>query len=284
MAFDSFFYIISDMLRILKYSSFKMRFKYQKSDKNEIIIVGTGPSMDKSLGFLKRKPNTVYFAVNDFAKSEEYTAIKPRNYIFMDSARWANKEDISERDFFNREDTFRRIIEETNWDMNIFVPSYVVKKRLLDRVLVNEKIHIIPFNNFSINLKKSRWLMFLLKHNYCAPFNNVLAGAIYISINMGYHNIGIIGAEHSWTKDLRVTKDNIVCTIKRHFYSEKEELVPWLKSNNERYGLAEVLHDLYKHFVAYEVLSEYAKIHGSFIVNYTEDSFIDAFEKRSLLK
>ena len=151
MKIESLFFIISDMLRILWYSSFKLRYKYQKTDKNkiiseknEIIIVGTGPSMDKALNLLKKKPNIVYFAVNDFAKSKEYTIIKPQNYIFMDSARWANKEEISERDFLNREETFKRIIEETNWDMNIFVPSYVVKKRLLDRVMVNNKIHIVP--------------------------------------------------------------------------------------------------------------------------------------------
>ena len=50
------------------------------------------------------------------------------------------------------------------------------------------------------------------------PFSqNVLVAAIYISLNLGYKNIYLLGADHSWAHDVSVNDDNQLCLNDRHF-------------------------------------------------------------------
>ena len=111
---------------------------------------------------------------------------------------------------------------------------------------------------------------------------NVLVPSIFNAINMGYKEIRIYGADHSWLECIRVDNQNRVCLTDSHFYDkEKVKLEPWIKATpgREVYKMHEVLRDIAQMFDSYHQIRWYADKVGRRVVNCTKDSFIDAFER-----
>ena len=145
------------------------------------------------------------------------------------------------------------------WSLILFIPWQAYKTGFFQSQLSNNNIKIIPFNYTNFYPSYTKFYNKILSWNMgVVPVGNVLGCAIYLSVNMGYKEVLIYGAEHSWTVDLRVNEQNQVCTVKRHFFEDEEILVPWLKSNNEVFKMAEILDSLKNHFRGYEYLNWYA--------------------------
>ena len=111
---------------------------------------------------------------------------------------------------------------------------------------------------------------------------NVLVPSIFNGINMGYNEIIIYGADHSWTENIRINNANQVCLTDSHFYDQEEvSLKPWRKATEGReiYKMYEILWDLSNTFKSYHTLREYADTQGCHIVNKTGGSYIDAFDR-----
>lgn len=253
-----------------------------KLKRKEIMyILGSGPSMNESLKRLTCEKNEKYeyFALNDFSVSDYFTICKPVYYIMLDPCYWTSQDKTNENDFNQRLKTFKSLEELTNWDMTVFIPSDVYKKLFLQKAIKNTHIIFRPFNYSNFYPTQTYYYNWVLKHNFgVVPVGNVLGGAIYLSINLGYKEIRIIGAEHSWTEDIRVNDQNQVCTIKKHFYGEGT-LEPWLKSNKEPFKMYEILSSLTNHFKGYVFLNWYAEKIGATVLNCTKGSFIDAFKR-----
>ena len=272
-----------DSIRIIKNNFTSIRFPYKKVEKGSVFVMGNGPSLKQSLEILlQSKKEESFFAVNDFAASELYEQVKPCYYILVDNAYWVEESKATERDLSLRKKVFNNIIEKTRWNMGVFVPDYAYKKKYLHSLFQNSGIRLIPFNRYSIKAEHSNFYFNNLKKNNTAYFNNVLANAIYCAINLGYDKIKVLGAEHSWTKDIRVNDQNQVCTIKKHFFENDSKLIPWQKSDGSVFTMSEILTALTQHFQAYELLEEYAQRNHVHIYNLTPDSFIDAFERSVL--
>ena len=102
---------------------------------------------------------------------------------------------------------------------------------------------------------------------------------------MGYKEIYLLGAEHSWLQDLCVKEDNLLYIRHRHFSGETE-LAPMHKAapkNTETFKVHELLEAFRRTFRSYWLLKEYASFRGAVVYNATPDSYIDAFERRDLL-
>lgn len=272
-----------DSIRVLKNNRTAIRLPYKKVENGEVYIMGNGPSLKQSLEYLlhageKKK----FFAVNDFAVSELFEQVKPCYYILIDNGYWVEESKATERDLKLRQIVFNNIIEKTQWSMGVFIPDYAYKKKYFHSLLQNTKISLIPYNRYSIKMEHSDYYFRHLEKNDTAYFNNVLANAIYCAINRGFDEINVLGAEHSWTKDIRVNDQNQVCTIKKHFFEDDSELIPWEKSDGTLFSMAELLSALTLHFQAYDLLEEYAKRKNVHIYNLTSGSFIDAFERKKL--
>ena len=109
---------------------------------------------------------------------------------------------------------------------------------------------------------------------------NVLQPTIFNAIKMGYKEIRLYGVYHSWTEEIRVNDKNEVCLIDRHFYDEKNiKLLPLKKTNGEILKMYEILSDLSKVFFSYCQVRKYADYKKCKIINCTENSYIDAFER-----
>jgi len=112
---------------------------------------------------------------------------------------------------------------------------------------------------------------------------NVLNLCVLVEINMKYSEVNIIGADHSWTKDLIVNDSNIVCMSNYHFTdNDKLEPTPIPMVNGEYFKMHEILRAFAQMFEGYQILRKYAEYNNVKIFNRTPNSFIDAFEKKNI--
>ena len=127
---------------------------------------------------------------------------------------------------------------------------------------------------------------FCYKCNLASPhIQNVLVAALYLSINIGFKKIYLVGADHSWMQNVFVNKRNVLLTSDEHFYDkESTNAKPWYKdaAQTDTFKMHEIMLAMYKTFSGYYVLKEYAKLFNANIYNCSEISYIDAFERRKL--
>ena len=103
-----------------------------------------------------------------------------------------------------------------------------------------------------------------------------------IGLKMGFRQIYLTGADHSWTKTLAVDDDNLVVSIQPHFYKDNQAEHTRVASVYKDIRLHEILLSFHIAFRSYFFVSRYAKTIGASIFNATPGSFIDAFPRRSL--
>tara|TARA_R110001592_G_scaffold246740_1_gene508692 strand:- start:4745 stop:5602 length:858 start_codon:yes stop_codon:yes gene_type:complete len=268
------FEIIVSLLSVLLFSSISTVFKLKKQKnnlliKNNCIILGNGPSLKTVLeNDLLNAKNKDIFVVNFFFKSTYFNILKPKYYVLADTA-------IFKPSIKRHFDFVEEIIENLNkvsWEMYLLIPSSKNKSLTLSRI-TNKNIKFIFMNTTPVNGSKSI-SHFLYKNNVGMPrCQNVLNLAIFSAINLGYKNVYLYGADHSWTKDLFVNEQNEVCYGDRHIY--KPDLTIIKKENT--------IHDLlmlFSHmFKSHKQLRNYADSVDCSIYNYTKESFIDAYKR-----
>lgn len=113
---------------------------------------------------------------------------------------------------------------------------------------------------------------------------NVLGACIFISIKMKYSTLKIIGADHSWSKDVFVSEQNILCLRDRHFDNQEGRMIRYQDSSTgeSTNRMPEFFYSLYVAFLSYWQLKDYASRKKVQIINCTKDSFIDAFDRGNL--
>ena len=97
--------------------------------------------------------------------------------------------------------------------------------------------------------------------------------ALTAAVNMGYKIVYLYGADHSWTQDLRVDDENVVCYGDRHVYNTGLTII---KKENT---IGHLLHQFAKMFDTHWIIKEYAEAQGCEILNCTKDSFVDAYKR-----
>jgi hypothetical protein len=111
---------------------------------------------------------------------------------------------------------------------------------------------------------------------------NVLGVCIFLGINMGYKDINLLGADHSWHKDLIIKSDNILYLKDSHFFDKVDvgEKPFYVNSyKKETFKMHEILLSLSLTFKGYHSLKAYSDHMKTNIFNLTMDSSIDAFER-----
>ncbi|QSW87456.1 MULTISPECIES: hypothetical protein [Flavobacterium] len=249
-------------------------------------IFGNGPSLKNDLDgncdfFIDKN----IFVVNNFATSDYFNIIKPKYYVFADPAYWSSNENSEV--VRNCKKILEIIRDTTSWNMTIFVPSNALKNNILTDVLKSNKfLKIVDFNTTVISMKGFEYLNYLLfkKGLAAPPIQNVLISSIFISINIGFSEINILGSDHSWTKQLFVNEKNDVCTIDYHFYDAKQiNYNVFTRVDGSIYKMHEILRDYALMFEGYHKLRKYADYFKVKIWNATENSFIDAFERKNYI-
>ncbi len=292
--FENCFYSILSFLKILIQSRRGTRIKWEEyKSGDDIIILGNGPSLTRFLasGYLTRN-NTDTLCVNFFARTEEYQKVKPKFYVITSPEYFVGEEKESWRQ--DRNLTFTKIAEDTNWQMALLVPVLARKNRVWDKeIRKNQKVTISYFNTTPIEgFKSLNYFWYGLRLGMPRP-HNVLIPSIFIALHAKYKRIFLVGADHNWTREMMVTNDNRVLLSQKHFYDDQQDNSenknsstpkPMYKGGSgEERKIHEVLTKFVYAFQAYWEIKEYVeKRKASEIINITPGSFIDAFKKEKL--
>lgn len=259
------YYTIVWIFQIIRSTDFRNHIK--KENGELVTILANGPS-------LKNEINNIDFSkgefcvVNFFYKSPFFKVIKPKYYMLADP------------NFFKEEDYIKSLIDSIEWDVKLFVP-YIHMSHKRIRNYGNNHIEIIPYHTITCQgFNRIRKWAYNKGISMPKP-QNVLVASIFNCINMNYHEIHLYGTDHSWITEIRVNNKNEVCLTDSHFYDDKNvELKPWLSGSGKPFEMGEILHRLATTFESYHYLQEYAKQEDCHIINFTKNSFIDAFERR----
>jgi hypothetical protein len=262
---------------------YMQRSRLPKARSNRCVIVGMGPSLSKTLeqhGDLLASETV--FAVNRFAETDAFVDCKPAHYCLIDPA--FHCATVNSRFKEMQLALYEKFNNATDWKMDLFFPVWP------NQIDIEATLTSSNLNFYMCNIVPGYTLPMLRNQIYRSgllmpPAQNVMVTAIYLSINMGYREIYLVGADHSWMSDLFVGEDNLVYIKPTHF-SGNSAPSPLQRHTTLGKPVAARLHDfgaiIHRAFRSYWLLEQYAKSRSVKILNATPGSFIDAFDRVGL--
>lgn len=252
--------------------------KKEADNGRKLIIMGTGPSLKDTMSrHSDILHSTDILAVNYTANTDIYRELKPRLYVLADPHFFAldsagNPSDPIVSKLWEN-------IAATDWKMTLYVPC---KKKIPESIEKNSSITVKRYN-----LTPGEGLRgpvhWLYRKGLAMPRpRNVLIASIMVALRDGYRDIYLVGADHSWSRDLRVDDDNHVVYVLNHFYKDSDKEHKRISRLYEDYKLHEILNSLMIAFKSYHQISKFADELGAKIINCTPESFIDAFPRADL--
>lgn len=242
---------------------------------NTLIVMGNGPSLSNTIDndFYSLSTNPT-LAVNFAANAPEFKKLQPRYYVIADPHFYTSCNNLA----VNR---LTQNLSSVDWEMTLFLP---VKARNSTLAHLNKNIKIEYFN--PIGIEGFNWLENIaFSHGWGMPRpRNVLIPAIMIATRLGYKNIFIAGADHSWMQTISVNDNNEVISIQPHFYKDDESEQQRINIEYLKHPLHKIIQSFYIAFSAYHTIQRYAISRGISIYNSTPKSFIDAFPRAPLPK
>jgi hypothetical protein len=266
------------ILKILIKSQFGLHLP--KATTSSCIILGNGPSLKQSLTkhpdfFTKHS----LVCVNNFALSEEYFKLKPEYYVFLDPGYWLGNSEPVKNTLL--------AISQTTWKLQVFAPQKARNSTFFQNAIrANSNIEVHYFN-YTVFKGFDGLAHFFFNKNLAMPQSqNVLVASLFVTINIAFKNIYIVGADHTWHENMHVNYDNQLCIKDQHFYDNEQHITyrPFYKDEHqsETFRIYEVMTALGKTFYGYEILRKYAENNNAVIYNASEISFIDAFKRIKL--
>lgn len=282
-------YSLLAIVNILLRSRFNNRRLKDVASRNTVqncIVMGNGPSLNESLQslqLLSPSEETKIVCVNDFSCSEHFQIVRPAYYVFADPTYW--KDELLDYLSRQREETFSSIINKTTWDMILFFPSDAMNSAITERFVENKHISICYYN--STPARGVRALSHILYyHNLAMPSpQNVLVCGIYLALNLGFKQIYVIGADHSWHESIVVGDDNVLYLRGFARFFEKDvqsAMVPVTHGDGKPWKLHDLFNALATTFESYHYLRDYSVYLNSKIYNASIKTYIDAFARYNI--
>ncbi len=277
---ENVFNTLVSVLRIVLFSKKKVNLPKLPATLTECNILANGPSLNESVNkhkdYILKRTN---FAVNFFAVSSLYSQIKPAYYVMVAPEFWTETGPTQKWEDM-RQNIFRVLAGQTNWEMNLFIPTQASKSKLIQKLLGNHKfIKVFYFNVTPVEgFRSFRDIFFKYKLGMPRPYN-VLIPSIYLALTLGFKKIYLFGADHSWHEEIKVDDTNDVTVNHQHFYDKDKQQLPMYKLDGKEYHIHDIFNKLQLAFRGYFVLKDYASKLGAKIYNASVRSYIDAFEK-----
>lgn len=262
------------LLRVCVLSSIKVAWesrKYGDLKRHQYCtVLGNGPSLNVALRDNEVILNDVdVFCVNMFCVSDYFRKIKPRFYFLVDGAFF--KKPTNER----HEEQIRQLTEKLNavdWPMFLVISSSSADGGVL-KTLENDNVTVLRMNSTAVDGFRFLRHFFYRMRLGMPRCQTVLNFALSTAVSMRYKTIYLYGADHSWTKDLFVDDDNVVCYGDRHVYNTGLTVI------KEECTIAYLLRQFAKMFESHQLVAEYARETGCQIFNCTKGSFVDAYDR-----
>lgn len=246
-------------------------------ESRSVIVMGNGPSLRKVLAEdmdLLMSDDHDRMAVNFAANAPEFFELKPQHYTLADPHFF---------DGISSDGNVARLWENLgsgDWEMSLWVPADRKRDKTL-RELLKRNGKITPrYYNLTPSDGSGPIVRKLTDMGLVMPRpRNVLIPAIMNAIRAGYKEIIIVGADHSWSRSLWVDDENRVVSLQPHFYKDNEKELKRVAEEYAGYHLHDILNSLTIAFRSYFEIAEIARRKGVRVLNATEGSFIDAFER-----
>ena len=272
--FSGFSGTVASLFRILVLSSMKVAVTSRKNGdfkKHEnCSILANGPSLKAAIenNEVQLDSNDV-FCVNSFCESEYFWKIKPQFYFVIDGTFFNPTIERTKKQVASIVEAFSKV----DWDMCVVVPSYAPQGGIFAG-LNNPHIKTIRFNSTSVS--GYDWFCNMVyKQGLGMPTCiNVVIFAISSALFMGYKNIYMYGIDHTFSAQLFVNENNVVCSSERHVYSTEPRIFKLPQTTMARILGAQSLC-----FSIHEKLERMSKKLGCKIYNCTKGSFVDAYER-----
>lgn len=253
-----------------------------KENCKAVAILANGPSLTKDIErYGEIIADCDLLCVNHFPTTELFEKLQPAYYVTSVTELWL--QDVDQKYVQQREALLKSFVTKTTWPLTIFLPfesrmSPDWKKELSK----NNNITIHYFNNVPIEGFKG-FMHFMFNKNLGMPRpQNVLLPSLMMALALQYPTIYLLGVDHSWLPEITVNQNNDVLLNQKHFYDEQtSKHQPMDFKGKGKRTLAEVLHKFMHAFAGYHIVRDYADRRGTRIINCTEKSFIDAFERYS---
>lgn len=240
-----------------------------------LIIMGNGPSLRETIanhGDILAVNRTL--AVNFAANADTYRTLKPSIYVLADPHFFKIGADGVSSD--PNVAKLWKNISETDWKMTVYVPC---KVKIPDSIAKNSFITIKRFN-MTPGEGLQAPVHWLYRKGLAMPRpRNVLIASIMIALREGYRDIRLVGADHTWSRDLWVDDKNRVISVQKHFYQDNAKEHERVAQEYAGYHLHDILNSLTIAFRSYHQIAAYAATIGAKITNCTPGSFIDAFPR-----
>lgn len=256
-----------------------------KHNSDKIIVIGNGPSLNKSIELYKDeilKHDRI--CVNFFGSSDFYEELKPNIYVFADPAFFWIPDNQKE----SMKRLFNNIISKTTWPLQIIIPSGAKGAPMEAILLTNKNIKIDYYNSDNQEIGRMTKFEAWDKNLISAPAQTVLNTCIYLGLFWNFPEIYLIGADTSFLESLLVDQEtNELYTADKHFYNNDciyadKTLFDSLSRRKINSDLAEEIRTIYVIFKLYKEMAEYAQYKGLKVYNACEYSWIDAFERKKL--
>lgn len=241
---------------------------------NPLIIMGNGPSLrdaiDKHGDVLERCD---LLSVNFAPLAPDFKKLRPEIHVMADGV-------FFDETMPGNVGALWEALKNVEWDMTLYVP--VERKRSSLLAGLPRNVTVKYFNLTPVEGWKTVRDYFYRKGLGMPRPRNVLIPSIMIGIREGYKTIGLVGADHSWSKTLWVTDENRVVSVQPHFYKDNEKERERAESLYKNIRLHQIYDSFAVAFRSYFAIYEYAQKEGVQIWNCTPGSFIDAFPRKPL--
>lgn len=249
-----------------------------------IAILGNGPSLKAEMQLLSEREEWTKMdtmAVNFFALSDEFIALRPKYYILSDPQFFRKAGRSERRDLLY--DTLSRV----DWQMTLYVQCYNPEHfDYAAAVGNNPNIRIVPFH--TIPYRGYRCLEhWCYRHGLgSGNFGTVVQNGIFVALLLGYKQIELYGVDHTLLDGLMVNEQNQLCRTISHYYdgAPTEPTPIYVNATNppQPYTMSSYLAETAELFRGHEVLERYARSRGARILNRTRGSLIDSYERQPL--
>jgi len=274
--------IINTLLSVLYI--FKFKVQKNKATNKCIQILGNGPSLMNDIEDVMRINNCKndLMVVNNFATSPLYEELKPNLYCIVDKAYFSSNTDPRVKKVVQY--VTDSMLTKTTWPLKLIIPNSSKNSLFHKELLQNKNISFIFFPNRPIIGGNFRVNSYLYKLNLANPlFQNVLIAALFITLKIGYKEIILWGADHSWHEDFILGIDNCIYTPDKHFYDEDvaqtSKAFKHCNADGTPLTVYEEFSTLARAFKIYHDLEYFAKKSGCTIINKSSKTWIDAFKR-----
>lgn len=270
--FTALFQSLFSIIKVVLLSRWFGKLKEAAGSNDECVVLGGDSCLAKEINLNINFIQSRYkLCSNLFALSAEYELIKPEYYVITDRELWGSGSKSAQ--------LAESILSKTYWNIILLLPFAAKNSDLYQRLNSKKNFRIVYYNNIQVKGFESL-INILFSLNLGMPFQyNVLIPSIFLSLNLGFKKIFILGADHSFHESIIADESSRTNLNNGYVLPKQKAGIPVNKLYGNQFYIHEIFQKLHLTFQSYFILKNYAVYKNAVVQNASSKSFIDAFEK-----